>query len=340
MGLTSKERQEKWAKKGSGFGENQRQSEMNRLIEQFQGYGEQNNAGKQRNFADKIRGLGSTFGDDFDADSLMDSLWAPSGSEGYYDPSDYSWGAYSETPFSGSEQSLDVDTGSSLDDLANVPPTSDYGTAMPGWLTMDFDSDKDVARADLQAQWVQDQRRNAGQDRAANVAAQQLAQSRALAEQDVMSDEDVARMLGNQAGQLAGLEGRTQNAIRDSMGARGMAPGGGIGAGMAGNAALRRQMGLAQAGTDLKTRQMTENRGGLERALGLQSSDASNLENILTGFGTTQWELPAPGYMTSLGQEPEGPGWEDYLMQGLGVAGNVAGAALTPAPVTNNYLGY
>jgi len=313
--------------------DNQRLSEMDRLIRRFQQYGSVNNIGKQKNFADKIRGLGSNI-EGLDTNSLLNSLYAVPGSEGYYDPSQYAWGAYSGgssgtgAPSGTSPNDVNIDT--SLGDLANMPGYGDFATAPPYWLQGEDKSWKDIAQADMMSQWVEAQRRAAGQDRAANVAAQQMEQTQGLIDTPLISDADVERLLGRQAGVLAGNEAATQNAIRENMGGRGLSPSSGIGAAMSGKAALARNMGLGQAGNDLQTQQMLQNRSALERALGLQSSNASNLENILTGYGTQQWNLPAADYWQAIQNQQSAGGNAGAGALSGAMSGAAAGSALGP----------
>ena len=305
---------------GLRMSDDERDEAMNDLIAQFQRASGLDNVKRRGKIEDKIRGLAMSYQDEsLGIDELINSLHVDRNQnpDNYYSADTYPWADNAQDPLPGTADYLDVDTSSSTNDLANVPGYEDFLSTLPPNLQIEGMGWKEMAQADLTSQWIEAQRRNAGQDRAANVAAQQLDAAQQLGDTPVMSDDDVQRMLGQQAGQLAGLEGRQMSAIRDNMGSRGIAPGSGIGAGLAGQASLQRQMGLTQAGSQLQNQQMALNRSGLERAMGMESSAASNLSNVLTGYGTQQFNLPAADYWRTL-NDPE------WAMPGGGSGQNVS----------------
>lgn len=317
-------------KKGADYGENELSTEMNRYLDTWQNYQGQGNTKKAGKAWKKIAGLGKGgYGDQWDEAGLRESLFG-----GTYDPSQYAWGqgGGDTTPLSPTpaEVKTDVNLDTGLGDLTNMPQYSELSGQLPSWLDLGGDKNwKDIAQQGQIADWIESQMAQAGRDRAANVMGQQLQQGQELAGQESISEEDIQRILGGYAGRFADAESGQMDMLRENLGTRGIGAGSGVGSALGAQADLQRRMGMAGQEATTRTQADMENRSALERALGLQSSSASNLANILTGYGSNQWQQPAPDYWRTM-QHPDwmtpkdsGTSWQDALGLGLKTASTV-----------------
>ncbi len=296
-GRTTSQRQSDWAKKGSKMLDNERLSEMDRLIGKWQGYKKVGNTGKTSNFGDKIRGLGSNI-EGLDVDSLLNSLWG-----GSYDAGDYAWGQ-------------PTDGGSIVnEDVRPVPDFSEseyagYGPGdvpmeRPGWMSKPKNKYQALDNA-LMAEWNQQQMQAINRQQAQDLLGEGMEDiDTRLVDEAPMSPEVIDQILAGYDADLALGQNAAFRGIDADLAARGLSATGDARDQMRNMARFQRSGNRARIGSDLRRDAAMTNRDALERALQFREGTRSNIANIGTGYGATPYTMPSPAGVDAMRNPPQ-----------------------------------